>query len=295
MGGRKSRGAAHVTHHRDRTELSGVRDEGRGISSLPMSLFTPPPTWGRPQRPVVRHGDHSWLHSRSGARVLLVGTRHADDGASAARVRAAIRALRPATVVVELDGARRDALLAGAPPLSPLAAAASAARSAGGSPARAVLAGALAGAAAAVAGASGTTPAADLTAALEEAAAVGAAIVCGDADAAHTMDALLRGLTAAPPRLDAGLAAWLAAAPSSSSSSSHRDTAAAATAALRAAAPAAAAALCDARDAKLAAVLARVGAGGAPVVGVVGMAHMDGVEASWAARERWGGGPRARG
>jgi pheromone shutdown protein TraB len=212
-------------------------------------------------------------------------------------VRRAIRAVRPDTVVVELCAARAKRLMAppSATPSSPHAALAEALRALGapGSLSAKLLGLTMKGFYAAWRHA-GLEPGLEFKVALQEAEALHAKVVHGDRDVRETLERLagtfslagaLRAATnppAPPPQLARVMSAEVGVE-EAIERLKNRDTVAALTAYLRRAAPSAVRVMLDERDDVLAAALRRCGPG--RVVGVVGLAHMDGIEARWAAWE----------
>jgi pheromone shutdown protein TraB len=228
------------------------------------------------------------LHN--GAEVFVVGTAHVGTG-SARQVVETISAVRPSSVFLELCPARA-ARLAAAP-------GGDAEWLHGALAALAAAPGGRAAAALALAGfyrllrAAGLEVAGEFSAAVDAAQKSGARLVYGDRDVDETLAALAGAATPAalwrlatggggapapaggapPPPPGAGLDATVEAMRT-------RATARALAARLRAASPELAAALLDERDAHMAAGLARLRG---RVVGVVGLAHLDGLEAAWLA------------
>ena len=225
----------------------------------------------------------------NGAEVFLVGTAHVSR-ASADEVRRVIRAVRPGTVVVELCPARAARLMSPEPPRAPHEALAEllAALGAPGGLSAKLLGLTMKGFYAAWRHA-GLEPGAEFKVALQEAQTLRAKVVHGDRDVRDTLAALagtfslsgaLRAAAAAPPP-PPELARVLSAdvgVEEAIERLKNRRTVAALTRHLRAIHPEGVRVMLDERDDVLAAAL-RAAEG--RVVGVVGLAHVDGIEARW--------------
>jgi pheromone shutdown protein TraB len=221
-------------------------------------------------------------------------------------VRRVIRAVQPRTVVVELCPARAARLMAppSAAASSPHAALSEllAALGAPGSVSAKLLGLTMKGFYAAWRHA-GLEPGLEFKVALQEAAALNAAVVHGDRDVRVTLERLagtfslggaLRaaaraargggaGFPTPPPQLSRVLSADVSVE-EAIERLKNRDTVAALTAHLRRVAPDAVRVMLDERDDVLTAALRRC-EGPQRIVAVVGLAHVDGIEARWAALE----------
>lgn len=226
----------------------------------------------------------------NGAEVFVVGTAHVSKR-SAAEVSDVIRAVRPETVVVELCEARARKLMNDAPPADAAATVAEVLRTLGapGDLTTKLIGLGLRGFYAMWRHA-GLEPGGEFKAALTEARAVGANVVYGDQDASETMRKLaqtitlphlLRMLTSPavppPPELARVVGADVSVE-EAIERLKNRATVRAMAAYTRQLHPQATRVLLDERDVILADSLYRQRG---RVVGVVGLAHVDGIEQRW--------------
>lgn len=231
------------------------------------------------------------LHNAAtGADVLVVGTAHVSR-ASAAQVRDAVRDLRPATVLVELCPARKARLMT---PRAKRPSAFAELLALLPHGLAATLLGLTMRGAYALWRHAGLEPGAEFVAAIEEADAVGAAVVCGDRNGTETLRRLAASLSladvsramSAPPAPPELAEIFRLPAEEAMERLKNREMVRTMVAYSRRLHPAAVAALLDERDEVLCAALRRCA--GPRVVAVVGLAHLDGIERRWRAGEAAG-------